>query len=174
MGQCILLGLLRPMLFICLMTHGCMHGFENQQVRDRSQRSAASGDSVTAVSALVRKSAIPLNGDKSDYDALMNLVGDARFVLLGEATHGTHEFYRERARITRRLVEEKGFDALVLEADWPDAYRVNEYVRGRGTDANAEKSLSGFTRFPRWIRCAPRSRKVIPVCFIRRACPISC
>jgi len=151
MGQCILLGLLRPMLFICLMTHGCMHGFENQQVRDRSQRSAASGDSVTAVSALVRKSAIPLNGDKSDYDALMNLVGDARFVLLGEATHGTHEFYRERARITRRLVEEKGFDALVLEADWPDAYRVNEYVRGRGTDANAEKSLSGFTRFPRWM-----------------------
>jgi erythromycin esterase-like protein len=81
----------------------------------------------------------------------MKLIGDARFVLLGEATHGTHEFYRERARITRRLVEEKGFDALVLEADWPDAYRVGEYVRGRGKDTHAEQSLSSFTRFPQWM-----------------------
>ncbi|HEY9402157.1 MAG TPA: erythromycin esterase family protein [Pyrinomonadaceae bacterium] len=101
--------------------------------------------------SLVSKSAIPLSGGAGDYDALMKLVGDARFVLLGEATHGTHEFYRERARITRRLVEEKGFDAVVLEADWPDAYRVNEYVHGRGNDANAEKALSGFTRFPLWM-----------------------
>jgi erythromycin esterase-like protein len=81
----------------------------------------------------------------------MELIGDARFVLLGEATHGTHEFYRERARITRRLVEEKGFNLIVLEADWPDAFRVNEYVRGRGKDRSAEEAVSGFTRFPRWM-----------------------
>ena len=61
-----------------------------------------------------------------------SLVGDARFVLLGEASHGTHEFYRERARITRRLIEEQGFTAVAVEADWPDAYRVNRYVRGAG------------------------------------------
>ncbi|HEY1403210.1 MAG TPA: erythromycin esterase family protein, partial [Pyrinomonadaceae bacterium] len=151
MGQRILPGLLRPMLFVCLTAHGCMSGIKEQQGRGKAQGSAAPGESVASVSALVRKSAIPLTGGKGDYDALMNLVKDARFVLLGEATHGTHEFYRERARVTRRLVEEKGFDAVVLEADWPDAYRVNEYVRGRGKDTGAGQSLSGFTRFPQWM-----------------------
>jgi erythromycin esterase-like protein len=79
------------------------------------------------------------------------MIGDARFVLLGEATHGTHEFYRERALITRRLIEEKGFNAVVLEADWPHAYRVGEYVRGEGAEASAEQVLAGFKRFPRWM-----------------------
>jgi len=68
--------------------------------------------------------AIPLDGGAADYDALIERVGDASIVLLGEATHGSHEFYRERARITRRLIEEKGFRAVAAEADWPDAYRV--------------------------------------------------
>jgi erythromycin esterase-like protein len=81
----------------------------------------------------------------------MEQIGDARFVLLGEATHGTHEFYRERARITRRLIEEKGFNVVMLEADWPDTYRVNEYVRGQSKDSNAEQALSEFKRFPRWM-----------------------
>jgi hypothetical protein len=81
---------------------------------------------------LVRRATQPLTGAANDYDPLLELVGDARYVLLGEATHGTHEFYRERARISRRLIEEKGFDAVVLESDWPDTYRVNEYVRGKG------------------------------------------
>ena len=107
---------------------------------------------LTAVEVeLVRQSAHPLTGGERDYDPLMEQIGDARFVLLGEATHGTHEFYRERARITRRLIEEKGFNIVVLEADWPDAYRVNEYVRGQGKDRNAEEALSGFKRFPRWM-----------------------
>ncbi|HEV2764912.1 MAG TPA: erythromycin esterase family protein [Pyrinomonadaceae bacterium] len=101
--------------------------------------------------AVVRQAAHPLTGAAGDYDPLLKMVGDARFVLLGEATHGTHEFYRERARITRRLIEEKGFNAVVLEADWTDAYRVGEYVRGAGADATAEQALSGFTRFPRWM-----------------------
>ena len=101
--------------------------------------------------ALVRQSAHPLTGGERDYDPLMEQIGGARFVLLGEATHGTHEFYRERARITRRLIEEKGFNVVVLEADWPDAYRVNEYVSGRGRDRSGEEALSGFKRFPRWM-----------------------
>ena len=62
------------------------------------------------------------------------MVGDRRFVLLGEASHGSHEFYRERARITQRLIEEKGFNAVAVEADWPDAYRVNRYVMGQSSD----------------------------------------
>lgn len=141
MCQRILPGLLRQILVICLTANGCMSGIEEQRGRGKSQASAASRASTAPVSALVRKSAIPLSGGGGDYDALMNLVGNARFVLLGEATHGTHEFYRERARITRRLIEEKGFNAVVLEADWPDAYRVGEYVRGRGKDESAEQSL---------------------------------
>ncbi len=152
MFQPVLLALLRQMLFVCLTAQGCMSGIkEPQEGRTRTREVSGSRESVAATAALVSKSAIPLTGGRGDYDALMNLVGDARFVLLGEATHGTHEFYRERARITRRLVEEKGFDAVVLEADWPDAYRVNEYIRKRSKDASAEQSLSGFTRFPLWM-----------------------
>jgi erythromycin esterase-like protein len=107
----------------------------------------ASQDPIDAIRAGAR----PLNGGPGDYDELLDLVGDARFVLLGEATHGTHEFYEERARITRRLIEEKGFHAVAVEADWPDAYRVNRYVRGQDGDQNANEALSGFQRFPNWM-----------------------
>ena len=99
----------------------------------------------------LRATAIPLKNKANDYDVLMTLVGDARLVLLGEATHGTHEFYQERARITQRLIQEKGFTAIVVEGDWPDAYRVNQYVQGQGGDASAEQALSNFVRFPRWM-----------------------
>lgn len=93
----------------------------------------------------------PLTGHDRDYDALLGIIGPARFALLGEASHGTHEFYRERAAITRRLILEKGFNAIVVEADWPDAWRVNRYVRGLGSDADATAALSGFQRFPAWM-----------------------
>jgi len=93
----------------------------------------------------------PLNGAAGDYDRLIDLVGNSSVVLLGEASHGTHEFYRERALITRRLIEEKGFSAVAVEADWPDAYRVNRYVRGAPDDADAEEALRGFRRFPTWM-----------------------
>ncbi len=101
--------------------------------------------------AALADAAHPLDGGPGDYDALMNLVGDARFVLIGEATHGTHDFYEERARITQRLIREKGFTAVAVEADWPDAYRVNRYVRGEGRDGSANEALSGFERFPAWM-----------------------
>ena len=99
----------------------------------------------------VREAAHPLGGAARDYDPLLELVGGARFVLLGEASHGTHEFYRERAQITKRLIGEKGFTAVAVEADWPDAYRVNRYVRGRGDDMSGDEALSGFRRFPTWM-----------------------
>lgn len=90
-------------------------------------------------------------GEITDYDPLIAAVGDARFVLLGEASHGTHEFYRERAQITKRLIEEKGFCAVAVEADFPDAYRVNRYIRSESQDADAVESLGGFKRFPAWM-----------------------
>lgn len=84
-------------------------------------------------------------------EALEELIGDARIVLIGESSHGTHEFYEARAAITRWLIEEKGFDGVAAEADWPDAYRVNRYVRGLGSDASADAALRGFERFPAWM-----------------------
>ena len=99
----------------------------------------------------MRKAAYRLTGAAGDYDPLIELIGEARFVLLGEASHGTHEFYRERARITQRLIKEKGFTAVAVEADWPDAYRVNRYARGAGDDVDAAEALSDFRRFPRWM-----------------------
>ena len=101
--------------------------------------------------SLVRDRAIRLSGDPRQYDALLAGIGDARIVLLGEATHGTHEFYRERAFITRRLIEEKGFAGVAVEADWPDAYRINRYVRGAGEDEDAVQALADFGRFPTWM-----------------------
>jgi erythromycin esterase-like protein len=85
------------------------------------------------------------------YDELLDKVGDARFVLIGEASHGTHEFYAERAAITRRLIEERGFCAVAAEADWPDAYCLNRYVRGLASDPTALDALAGFERFPQWM-----------------------
>ena len=98
----------------------------------------------------LRRLALPLSGDASDYDALLELVGDARFVLLGEASHGTAEFYRERARITRRLIVEHGFRAVAVEADWPDAYEASRWVRGVA-DGSAADALATFRRFPTWM-----------------------
>jgi erythromycin esterase-like protein len=99
----------------------------------------------------VKTEAVPLSGGAFDHDAVVELAGEATTVLIGEASHGTHEFYRERAQITKRLIREKGFTAVAVEADWPDAYRVNRYVRGESTDATATDALAGFRRFPTWM-----------------------
>jgi erythromycin esterase-like protein/predicted phosphoribosyltransferase len=93
----------------------------------------------------------PLHGEAADYDDLVERATAARFVLLGEASHGTQEFYRERAEITKRLIAEAGFTAVAVEADWPDAYRVNRFVRGASDDPDAETALSDFRRFPTWM-----------------------
>lgn len=82
---------------------------------------------------------------------LMDRVGDARFVLIGEATHGTHDFYNIRAELTRALISYKGFTVLAIEADWPDTLRVNRYVTGKGKDHEAKDGLGDFRRFPRWM-----------------------
>src|SRR5688572_1610532 len=106
---------------------------------------------ASSLSAIIGDAVRPLTGHPSDYNSLLKLIGDAQVVLLGEASHGTHEFYRERAVITRRLIEEKGFAAVAVEADWPDAYRVHRWVRGQSDDRDAVASLSDFKRFPLWM-----------------------
>ncbi|MBZ2209475.1 erythromycin esterase family protein [Massilia soli] len=105
----------------------------------------------TSLPAAIAQAAHPLTGAMGDYTPLLELVGDANYVLIGEATHGTHEFYAERARITQRLILEHGFNAVAVEGDWPDAYRVNRFVRDRGDDADPIQALQGFQRFPSWM-----------------------
>lgn len=100
---------------------------------------------------LVSEKAQPLIGSPDDFDPIVDLVGNARFVLVGEASHGTHEFYRIRAQISKRLMAERGFHAVAVEADWPDAYRVNRFVRGASKDSDSIDALSGFQRFPQWM-----------------------
>jgi erythromycin esterase-like protein len=106
---------------------------------------------LSSLTDLIHEAVHPLTGAATDYDPLLDLIGGARLVLLGEATHGTHEFYRERAQITKRLIREKKFTALAVEADWPDAYRVNRFIRGEGDDEDATDALTGFQRFPGWM-----------------------
>lgn len=111
------------------------------------------GDRITehAPARLIDREAVPAPGGVPPFEALEEIVGDARIVLIGEGSHGTHEFYQARAAITQWLITEKGFCAVAAEADWPDAYRVNRYVRGLGDDSSAAEALSGFERFPAWM-----------------------
>ncbi|SRR6056297_236078 len=99
----------------------------------------------------IRAQSHPLQAS-SDLDPLMERIGDASYVLLGEASHGTHEFYSWRASLTRRLIEERGFSFLAVEGDWPDCYRVNRYVKGFDDDGDsAHEVLRAFERWPTWM-----------------------
>jgi erythromycin esterase-like protein len=99
----------------------------------------------------IRHAAVWFEPTTDGFDPLLESIGDARLVLIGEASHGTHEFYQIRAELTKALIARKGFNVVAVEADWPDAYRVNRWVRHASTDADAEAALSDFTRFPRWM-----------------------
>lgn len=100
---------------------------------------------------VITKEAEPLLENNHKYDALIEKIGDSRFVLLGEATHGTEEFYQARIDISKRLIKEKGFMAIAIEGDWPDVYSIHRYVQGSGDKNNVESALSSFTRFPTWM-----------------------
>jgi erythromycin esterase-like protein len=128
--------------------------------------------------ALVRgltRIAQPITGSAGDYDRLLRAIGSARMVLLGEDTHGTHEHYVERARITQRLIAEQGFDAVVIEADWPPAAVVSMAIESVGSEYRLDEALRTFDRFPlwmwrnaefvellRWIHAFNMSRPVVP------------
>lgn len=100
---------------------------------------------------LLKQTSSPLKKPK-DLDPLINYIGDAKYVLLGEASHGTHEYYTWRAKITQRLIKEKGFSFVGVEGDWPDCYRLNRYTKGY---SNSEKDiydvLNEFKRWPTWM-----------------------
>src|SRR5689334_12258687 len=97
----------------------------------------------------IRRLATPLRGAR-DLDPLLERIGDARFVLLGEASHGTSEYYTWRAEISRRLITEKGFQFIAVEGEWPSCDRLDQYIKGRG-DGDAEDALQAFDRWPSWM-----------------------
>jgi erythromycin esterase-like protein len=99
----------------------------------------------------ITNAAQPIIGKPNDYKALLEKIGDARFVLLGEASHGSQEFYQARADISRQLITEKGFMAIAIEGDWPDAYQIHRYLQGAGSKRNWEQALATFKRFPTWM-----------------------
>lgn len=117
--------------------------------REPAGRAAPVAPRPTSHARLVAAAAEPFADiDHADLAPLLDRIGDARVVLLGEATHGTSEFYRLRARITRALVERKGFDIIAVEADWPDAARIDHYVRDRDVPRS---DWQAFARFPTWM-----------------------
>ena len=99
----------------------------------------------------IRRDALWFEPSADGLGPLLDAVGDSGLVLIGEATHGTHEFYKTRAELTRALVLRKGFNLVAVEADWPDAYRVNRWVRHATDERDASTALGDFTRFPRWM-----------------------
>jgi erythromycin esterase len=106
---------------------------------------------MNAIHRRLREIERPLRDD-ADLDPLLERIGDARFVLLGEASHGTSEYYTWRQRISERLIREKGFSFIAVEGDWPDCYRVNRYVKGApDAGAGAEQVLHAFDRWPTWM-----------------------
>lgn len=99
---------------------------------------------------MIRQVAEPIaSADNPDLEPLLERIGDARLVLIGEASHGTSEFYRIRAAITKALVQQKNFDFVAVESDWPDAYRIHDYVTHRQRDEPHE--WEAFARFPTWM-----------------------
>jgi erythromycin esterase len=103
-----------------------------------------------ALAKLIKRESLALR-DASDLDPLMERIGDARYVLLGEASHGTSDYYTWRARLSQRLIEEKGFSFVAVEGDWPDSYRVNRYVKGEVPNRDAYDVLHAFARWPTWM-----------------------
>jgi erythromycin esterase-like protein len=109
---------------------------------------------------VLRHAALWFEMSADGFGSLVDTLRDATVVMIGEASHGTHEFYRTRAELTKALIVEGGFNCVAVEADWPDAYRVNRWVRHASGDADAEHALGDFVRFPRWMW---RNRDVVDV-----------
>jgi len=125
-------------------------GWESEEAWDG--RAARAPGRPATVARLVREQALPFSEiEGHDLGALLERIGDARLVLIGEASHGTSEFYRMRAEITKALVRQRGFDCVAVEADWPDAAALDRWVQGRAPLADDTGRMRPFQRFPTWM-----------------------
>ena len=108
-------------------------------------------DRSNTISSSLNKRALPLQTE-TDLNPLIERIGEARYVLLGEATHGTSEFYQWRATLSRRLIEDHGFSFVAVEGDWPDCYRVNRYAKLYDDSGDSARDvLHAFERWPTWM-----------------------
>ena len=107
-------------------------------------------DSKSDVVELLDRELVKLSEPGKDFDSLMESIGESSYVLIGEASHGTSEFYGTRAHLTRRLIEEKGFHAVAIEGDWPDTWQMNSWVKNR-LPAEEKDPLDKYKRFPIWM-----------------------
>lgn len=105
---------------------------------------------IKSVTEAIKKFALPFNTSE-DLTPLLEAIGDAKIVLLGEASHGTSEFYKVRAELSKRLIVEKGFTLIAVEGDWPSTQRVNRFIKGYDTEENKQKVLNAFERWPTWM-----------------------
>src|SRR5262245_17140741 len=120
-------------------------------IRQRPSLDRAEPDVGSELVSAVRSLSIPLRSS-ADLDPLIDRIGAARYVLLGEASHGTHEYYSWRTAISRRLIEEKGCTFIAVEGDWPDCYRVNRYIKGHADSGESARDvLRNFDRWPTWM-----------------------
>ncbi|HEX9946021.1 MAG TPA: erythromycin esterase family protein [Allosphingosinicella sp.] len=138
-------------VFLGLAACGGGGGSPSQPTSNSTAPPSSAPPAAPAGAAAVAAAARRVTGGATDHDEILAAAADARRVLLGESTHGTHEYYRERGRISERLVRERGFNAIAIEGDWSPTWRVNQYVRGLGTDRSAQEAMAGYTRFPRWM-----------------------
>ena len=148
------MNLARAAAFLILGLASCGGGGSSPGARapESSPSSApasppATGSNAAAIAAAAR----PIAGSDEDYADIIAATRRSMRILLGESTHGTHEYYRERARLSERLVREHGIVAIAIEGDWSPTYRVNLYVRGLGGDTTAEQALGDYERFPEWM-----------------------
>jgi erythromycin esterase-like protein len=103
------------------------------------------------ISQILSEASHPITSD-ADLTYLMDAIGDSKYVLLGEASHGTHEYYTWRAKISQRLIEEKGFNFIAVEGDWPNCYQLNRYIKNyANAKPNAYEALLNFKRWPTWM-----------------------
>lgn len=113
--------------------------------------SQAGAQSAGSAPSQIRKAAEPITGSGRDHAQLLGRAATRQRVLLGESTHGTHEYYRERGRISERLIRDHGVRVVAIEGDWTPTWRVNLYVRGLGTDRSAAEAMRGYRNFPQWM-----------------------
>jgi erythromycin esterase-like protein len=130
----------------CGGSSGAPRGASAEQAGGVVAAPAPEGAAATLAAA-----ARPVTGGADDYSDLLSAAGASRRVLLGESTHGTHEYYRERARISEMLIRDHGFNAIAIEGDWTPIRRLNDYVRGLGSDRSAAEAMRSLTRFPEWM-----------------------
>jgi erythromycin esterase-like protein len=140
-----------PLLALLAALAACAEAPSPAQAVSEAPAVRAPAATAPVAAAPVAAAVRPITGDPDDYDEVLEAIGDQRRILLGESTHGTHEYYRERARLTERLVRERGVRAVAIEGDWGSTERVNRYVRGVGHDRSAAEALGGFRSFPEWM-----------------------